>query len=91
MEEITYIEDQPKSEIGLKMKTSNVKIVRRIFEHLKYDVLKVDRVTFAGLTKKNLPRGDWRFLTEQKSSTLKMLKTFSKTHRHIDFFCVFFI
>jgi len=71
VEEITYIEDQPKSEIGLKMKTSNVKIVRKIFEHLKYDVLKVDRVTFAGLTKKNLPRGDWRFLTEQEIINLK--------------------
>lgn len=71
VEEISYIENEPKSEIGLKMKTSNVKIVRRIFEHLKYDVLKVDRVTFAGLTKKNLPRGDWRFLTEQEIINLK--------------------
>jgi 23S rRNA pseudouridine2605 synthase len=71
VEEITYIEDQPKSEIGIKMKTSNVKVVRKIFEHLKYDVLKVDRVTFAGLTKKNLPRGDWRFLTEQEIIKLK--------------------
>jgi 23S rRNA pseudouridine2605 synthase len=44
---------------------------RKIFEHLKYDVLKVDRVTFAGLTKKNLPRGDWRFLTEQEVINLK--------------------
>ncbi len=52
VEEVSYIEDQPKSEIGLKMKTSNVKVVRSIFEHLKYDVLKVDRVVFAGLTKK---------------------------------------
>ena len=75
VEEITYIEDQPKSEIGIKMKTSNVKVVRKIFEHLKYDVLKVDRVTFAGLTKKNLPRGDWRFLTEQEIINLKMLNT----------------
>ena len=71
VEEITYIEDQQKSEIGIKMKTSNVKVVRKIFEHLKYDVLKVDRVTFAGLTKKNLPRGDWRFLTEQEIINLK--------------------
>jgi len=71
VEEITYIEDLPKSEIGIKMKTSNVKVVRKIFEHLKYDVLKVDRVTFAGLTKKNLPRGDWRFLTEQEIINLK--------------------
>ena len=71
VEEISYIENEAKSEIGLKMKTSNVKIVRRIFEHLKYDVLKVDRVTFAGLTKKNLPRGDWRFLTEQEIVNIK--------------------
>ena len=71
VEEVTYIDDQPKSEVGVKMKTSNVKVVRKIFEHLKYDVLKVDRVTFAGLTKKNLPRGDWRFLTEQEIINLK--------------------
>lgn len=71
VEEVTYIEDQPKSEIGIKMKTANVKIVRKIFEHLNYDVIKLDRVTFAGLTKKNLPRGTWRFLTEQEIINLK--------------------
>jgi 23S rRNA pseudouridine2605 synthase len=71
VEEVTYIEDQPKSEIGIKMKTANVKIVRKIFEHLKYNVIKLDRVTFAGLTKKNLPRGNWRFLTEQEIINLK--------------------
>ena len=70
-EGITYKKKKKKSEIGIKMKTSNVKVVRKIFEHLKYDVLKVDRVTFAGLTKKNLPRGDWRFLTEQEIINLK--------------------
>ena len=80
VEEITYIEDQPKSEIGIKMKTSNVKVVRKIFEHLKYDVLKVDRVTFAGLTKKNLPRGDWRFLTEQEIINLKNAQTLFLKH-----------
>lgn len=71
VEEITFIENQPKSEIGIKMKTSNVKVVRNIFEHLKYDVLKLDRVVFAGLTKKNLPRGNWRFLTQQEIINLK--------------------
>lgn len=71
VEEVSYIEDQPKSEIGIKMKTSNVKVVRSIFEHLKYDVIKVDRVVFAGLTKKNLPRGNWRFLTEQEIINLR--------------------
>ena len=65
-EEVTYIENQPKSEIGIKMKTANIKVIRKIFEHLKYDVIKLDRVTFAGLTKKNLPRGNYRFLTEQE-------------------------
>ncbi|MEO4004290.1 MULTISPECIES: pseudouridine synthase [unclassified Flavobacterium] len=71
VEEISYIENEPKSEIGLKMKTSNVKVVRSIFEHLEYDVIKVDRVVFAGLTKKNLPRGNWRFLTDQEIINLK--------------------
>jgi len=73
VEEINYIENQPKTEIGLKIRTSNVKIVRLIFEKLEYDVLKVDRVTFAGLTKKNLPRGMWRYLTEQEIINIKNL------------------
>ncbi|AWI25415.1 pseudouridine synthase [Flavobacterium pallidum] len=71
VEEVSYIEDQPKSEVGLKLKTSNVKVVRTIFEHFGYDVLRIDRVAFAGLTKKNLPRGNWRFLTEQEIINLK--------------------
>lgn len=71
VEEIAYIENEAKSEIGIKMKTANVKIVRNIFEQLKYDVIKLDRVVFAGLTKKNLPRGNWRFLTEQEIINLK--------------------
>ncbi|MGE4346856.1 MAG: pseudouridine synthase [Flavobacteriaceae bacterium] len=71
VEDISYIEKQPKTEIGLKVRTSNVKVVRVIFEKLGYDVLKVDRVTFAGLTKKNLPRGMWRVLTEQEVINLK--------------------
>jgi 23S rRNA pseudouridine2605 synthase len=71
VEEISYIDDQPKTEIGLKLRTSNVKVVRNIFESFKYDVIKIDRVSFAGLTKKNLPRGNWRFLTEQEIINLK--------------------
>ncbi|WP_284652766.1 pseudouridine synthase [Flavobacterium terrisoli] len=71
VDEITYIENEPKTEIGLKLRTSNVKVVRAIFESFKYDVLKIDRVSFAGLTKKNLPRGNWRFLTEQEIINLK--------------------
>jgi 23S rRNA pseudouridine2605 synthase len=71
VDEIDYVENQPKSEIGIKLRTANVKVVRNIFEHLGYNVLKVDRVMFAGLTKKNLPRGNWRFLTEQEIINLK--------------------
>ncbi len=71
VDEISYIEDQPKTEIGIKLRTANVKVVRAIFESKEYDVLKVDRVSFAGLTKKNLPRGNWRFLTEQEIINLR--------------------
>ncbi len=71
IEEVSYIEKEPKTEIGLKLKTSNVKVVRAIFENFQYDVLRIDRVSFAGLTKKNLPRGNWRFLTEQEIINLK--------------------
>lgn len=71
VDEISYIDNEPKTEIGLKLRTPNVKVVRAIFESFKYDVLKIDRVSFAGLTKKNLPRGNWRFLTEQEIINLK--------------------
>jgi 23S rRNA pseudouridine2605 synthase len=71
VEEVSYIEKEAKSEVGLKLRSSNVKVVRAIFEHFDYDVLRIDRVSFAGLTKKNLPRGNWRFLTEQEIINLK--------------------
>ncbi|WP_374506715.1 pseudouridine synthase [Flavobacterium sp.] len=71
VEEVSYIEKEPKSEIGLKLRTANVKVVRSIFEHFEYNVLRIDRVAFAGLTKKNLPRGNWRYLTDQEIINLK--------------------
>ncbi|MXN91226.1 rRNA pseudouridine synthase [Flavobacterium sp. Sd200] len=71
IDEISYIDGEPKTEIGLKLRTQNIKVVRAIFESFKYDVLKVDRVAYAGLTKKNLPRGNYRFLTEQEIINLK--------------------
>jgi 23S rRNA pseudouridine2605 synthase len=71
VDEISYIEKEPKTEIGIQLRTANVKVVRAIFESFNYNVLKVDRVSFAGLTKKNLPRGNWRFLTEQEIINLK--------------------
>lgn len=71
VDEISYIENEPKNEIGIKLRTPNVKVVRSIFEIFKYTVIKVDRVSFGGLTKKNLPRGNWRVLTEQEIINLK--------------------
>jgi 23S rRNA pseudouridine2605 synthase len=71
VEEVSYIEGEAKSEIGLKLRSSNVKVVRNIFEHFNYDVLRIDRVAFAGLTKKNLPRGNRRLLTDQEIINLK--------------------
>jgi 23S rRNA pseudouridine2605 synthase len=71
VEDVSYIDNEPKSEIGIKLRSSNVKVVRAIFENFDYDVLRIDRVAFAGLTKKNLPRGNWRYLTEQEIINLK--------------------
>ena len=71
VEEISYIEKEPKNEVGIKLKTPNVKVVRAIFEKYDYTVIKVDRVAFAGLTKKNLARGIYRPLTEQEIINLK--------------------
>lgn len=74
VEEVSYVEGQPKSEVGIKLKTSNVKVVRAVFEKLGYDVIKLDRVMFAGLTKWGVTRGQWRFLTDQEVINLKNLK-----------------
>ena len=71
IDEISYVENEPKTEIGLKLRTPNVKVVRAIFENFSYQVIKIDRVAFSGLTKKNLPRGTWRVLTEQEVINLK--------------------
>ncbi|AWK04021.1 rRNA pseudouridine synthase [Flavobacterium crocinum] len=71
VEEVSYIDNEPKSEVGLRLRTANVKVVRSIFESFDYNVLRIDRVAFAGLTKKNLPRGNWRFLTDQEIINLK--------------------
>jgi len=71
VEDVSYIDGEAKSEIGLQIRSANVKVVRSIFEHFSYDVLRIDRVSFAGLTKKNLPRGNWRLLTDQEIINLK--------------------
>ncbi|MGB0526382.1 MAG: pseudouridine synthase [Flavobacteriaceae bacterium] len=71
---ISFIANAPKSEVGIEIHSGKNRIVRRIFEHLGYEVQKLDRVVFAGLTKKDLPRGHWRRLTPQELSTLKMIR-----------------
>ncbi|MFK5958269.1 MAG: pseudouridine synthase [Lutibacter sp.] len=73
VDEISYIMNQPKSEVGVKIHSGRNRIVRRIFENFNYSVVKLDRVIFAGLTKKDLPRGHWRHLTELEISNLMML------------------
>ena len=71
-DELEYVKDGKRKEIGIEIHSGRNRIVRRIFEHLGYKVEKLDRVYFAGLTKYNLPRGRWRHLTEQEVNALKM-------------------
>ena len=73
-DEIAYdADDDSKKSVGIKLHSGRNRIVRRIFEHLGYDVLKLDRVMFAGLDKYKLPRGEWRFLSDQEVASLKKL------------------
>lgn len=69
---VAYADDHDKSQVGIEIHSGKNRIVRRIFESLGYRVTKLDRVQFAGLTKKNLRRGDWRFLTEKEVDMLRM-------------------
>ena len=71
-DDIQYASDTDKSQVGIEIHSGKNRIVRRIFESLGYRVVKLDRAQFAGLTKKNLRRGDWRFLTEKEVEMLRM-------------------
>ena len=73
VEEVSYIEGAPKREIGLKIKNTGNSIIRTIFEHLNYDIIRLDCVMIADLTKKDIPRGHWKNLTLQEVNNLKML------------------
>ncbi|HLV38653.1 pseudouridine synthase [Xanthomarina sp.] len=73
VEEISYIDGASKKEIGLKIKNTGNTIIRTIFDELKYDVISLDCVAIGHLTKKDIPRGHWKHLTEQELNTLKML------------------
>lgn len=69
---ISYTDDFKKDDVGIEIHSGKNRIVRRIFESLGYKVVKLDRVFFAGLTKKGLRRGEWRYLTEQEVNFLRM-------------------
>ena len=69
---VEYASPTDKKQVGIEIHSGKNRIVRRIFEHLGYKVTKLDRVQFAGLTKKNVRRGDWRFLTEKEVDMLRM-------------------
>jgi len=70
---VSYVAGASKREIGIQIHSGKNRVVRRIFEHLGYEVVKLDRVVYAGLTKKDLPRGRWRFLDEKEVIQLKHL------------------
>ena len=71
-DDVQYADAIDKKQVGIEIHSGKNRIVRRIFESLGYRVLKLDRVQFAGLTKKNLRRGDWRYLTEEEVDRLRM-------------------
>ncbi|WP_378186387.1 pseudouridine synthase [Aquimarina sp. W85] len=73
VDDISYIDGASKNEIGIQLQSSKNGIVHKLFEHLGYDLVKLDRVIYAGLTKKDLPRGHWRILTEQEVINLRMM------------------
>ena len=73
VDELSYANNK-KNELGVKIHIGKNRIIRRIFEKLNYNVIKLDRVMLAGLTKKNLQRGCWRYLNKQEIDFLKMLK-----------------
>ena len=68
---ISYVSDTDRNQAGIEIHSGRNRIVRRIFEFLGYTVTKLDRVYYAGLTKKNLKRGAWRFLTREEVERLK--------------------
>ena len=73
VEEISYIDGAPKTLVGLKIKNTGNSILHTIFDHLKYEIVRVDCVQIGQLTKKDLPRGHWKHLTTQEVNTLQMM------------------
>ena len=75
---LAYADSKDKSIIGIEIHSGRNRIVRRIFEHLSYDVKALDRVMYAGLTKKNVERGKWRYLSEKEIRLLKYMNASKK-------------
>jgi 23S rRNA pseudouridine2605 synthase len=73
IDDVAYVQGESKSEVGIEIHSGRNRIVRKIFATLGYKVVKLDRVIFAGMTKKNIQRGHWRHLTDQEVNNLKML------------------
>ena len=73
VEEISYVEGESKSKIGLRIKNTGNSILHTIFDHFKYEIVRIDCVQIGHLTKKDLPRGHWKHLTIQEVNTLQML------------------
>lgn len=78
VDSLAYADSKDRSVIGIEIHSGRNRIVRRIFEHLRYDVKGLDRVMYAGLTKKNVDRGKWRFLSEKEIRLLKYLNASKK-------------
>ncbi|WP_142603366.1 pseudouridine synthase [Solitalea koreensis] len=72
-DEVAFVDGASKKDIGIKIHSGKNRIVRRIFEHMGYEVMKLDRVMYAGLTKKDIPRGKWKYLDEKELMFLKRL------------------
>ncbi len=72
VDSISYVNPGDKKQVGIEIHSGRNRIIRRIFEYLNYKIVKLDRVYFAGLTKKGLARGKWRYLSEKEVSILKM-------------------
>ena len=73
IEEISYVDNAPKKEVGLRIKHMGNSVIREIFEHMDYEVVRLDCVTLAHLTKKDLPRGKWKILTKEEVELFSML------------------
>ena len=78
VDSLAYADSKDKSIIGIEIHSGRNRIVRRIFEHLGYDVKGLDRVMYAGLTKKNVERSKWRYLSEKEIRVLKYLNASKK-------------